>query len=528
MEKRDMIALTTLFLVYLYLFTLPLQETSVPFGEGDATHKFGLVDYMVINDIVPKKMPFFYASWYAYLTPTDFYAPPNTIPFFIAPATIQTLGGQDRFSGINFYFALIAGFTVILAVYFLGRKLFGFWIAVVAGMFLLIPGKTLRAYMWGQRPHHLALSFVPLAIYCLYKYLDGYSRGEEKKLYLMLYGAFVGLGAVFHLQSLIPIGIFTIVYSSYIMIKRRKFPYSLKSVGFCIVIILLILGPHLGGLLGQQHLKEELGSGVTIQNVGNLFSWFKTPLDFPNRDMYSYSSSNGGLWSLPFLLVGLLILGIRRKKADLVTLFFLIAVYIGFHLDVFNLLSQGRITRIIYIDSQIFALLIGVGVIGLPSLIGLKKEMKNYARIGLVVLFAILLFNFSLKPGAAILESAYPPIERITPAQYEAAEWLRANTPEDAVVWARGQITYPKQKWMHMFSHRSIKGYYEDTLDRFKVHVSEWPERNTPSHALFDYSDYVAINNKDAVAALQLVEQQLENETLVYDKNNIRVYEIGN
>lgn len=526
MERRDMFALSALFLVYLYLFTLPLQESNVPFGEGDAVHKFGLVDYMVVNDVIPKSVPFFYASWYAYLTPTDFYAPPNPLPFFIAPAAIQSFAGQDRFSGVNFYFAFIAGFTVILAVYFLARKLFGFWIALLSGMFLLFPGKTIRAYMWGQRPHHLALSFVPLAIYCLYKYLDGYTKGEEKKLYLMLYGAFVGLGAVFHLQSLIPIGIFTVVYSSYVMIKTKKFPYSLKSAAVCIVFILLILVPHLGGLLGQQHLKEEVGAGIKLQNVDHLFSWFKTPADFPNRDMYTYSSSNWGLWSLPFFLIGLLILLLRRKKADMVALFFLVAVYLGLHLDVLNLLSQGRITRIIYIDAQIFALLVGIGVIGLPGLIGLKKEARNYARIGLVVLFAVLLFSFSFRPTQQMLAQAYPPITRMTPAQYEAAEWLRANTPEDAVIWARGQLTYPKQKWMHMFSHRSIMGYYVDTLEKFGEYVKEWPERNTPSHALIDYSDYLLINNREALAALQSVEQQFANNTLVYDRNNIRVYEL--
>ena len=526
MKKKDIIALTVLFVVYLYLFTLPLQETSFPFGEGDAAHKFGLVDYMVVEDVITKDMPFFYAAWYAYLTPDDFYAPPNPLPFFIGPATVQAFTPGDRFSGTNFYFAFIAGFTVILAIYFLARKLFGFWVALLAGLFLIFPGKTVLAYIWGQRPHNLALSFVPMAMYCLYKYLDGYAKGEERKIYLILYGAFVGLGAAFHLQSVIPIGIFTVIYSAYILVKTRKFPYNIKTALICTVVVLLIVGPHLGGLLGQGHLQEEVGSGIKLQHVSHLFHWFKTEPGFQNREIYTYPSSNGGWWTLPLLLVGLGTLLLKRKKQDNLVLFFLITVYIGLHLHVFNLLSQGRVTRIAYIDAQVFALLIAIGLIRLPNLIGLKKQALNYARIGLVVIFIILLFNFNFRPTQASLSGAYPPIARMTPAQYEVTEWLRANIPEDSIVYSRGQLTYPKARWMHMLSHRSVEGYYQDTIEKLEEHIGGWPERNMPSHVMIDYSDYMLIRNQEAIISLQELEEQFKNETIVYDKNNIKVYEI--
>ena len=45
-------------------------------------------------------------------------------------------------------------------------------------------------------------------------------------------------------------------------------------------------------------------------------------------------------------------------------------------------------------------------------------------------------------------------------------------------------------------------------------------------YVIFDYTDLIAIGNQQGVEAIAQMEQQLvNNATLVYNKNNIRVYQ---
>ena len=128
------------------------------------------------------------------------------------------------------------------------------------------------------------------------------------------------------------------------------------------------------------------------------------------------------------------------------------------------------------------------------------------------------------------LDKAYDsPLMRINPAQIEVSEWIQDNTDEKQNVSVIGPPPelLIKAWWMASFSHR-VSYYFEGFLtwpqyeenreDVIRYHILN-------DYIVFDYSDIVLLSDRSFVERWLAFEQQnFANHTLVYNKDNIRVY----
>jgi hypothetical protein len=525
MEIKDIVALTILFLVSFYLYKIPLGESKFPFGEGDAVHKYGLADWMYSVDKAPSEMPFFYAVWYPYLYKDDFFRPANPLPYFIDIVSARIIGGGDRFTAPNIFLALTASSVASFSVYFLMRKLYSFWAAFLSGFILLFPLQSVMAYLWGQRPHLIALAYIPLILYCYYKYTDSVLEKKPKLLYLVL-TALLMSGLVKQLQmatvALAVIAVYTVV----LLIRERKLPFRISHALVSLAIAVVVLAPFL-----RDVPIESQKQSLKLQYLGHLFYWFKPLPDLPNPSLYQYNQVHGGWWTLPFLVLGVLLLLFRRKKEDLVMLSWLAALYLVLHLYVINFVEQGRAARPIYGTAHIFYPIIVIGFLGLLSFIKMGHRQRSIARYVLVIVFIALAIVFNARPAFSTIKQAYPPALRMTPYQYEAAQWLEQNLPANALIYSSGSLTLPKMRWMHMFSHRASLGYNQEFEDAEKL-AESFPVTNHITHILLDYSDYALLGNSPELEGMKNQLQEFErqyttNATLLYDKDFIKVYEIA-
>jgi hypothetical protein len=532
MDKRDIIVLTLLFLASFYLRTLPVQQNTYPFGEGDAAHQIGRADWMAWADSASEKLPYSLAVWYRH-NPKDFFAQINAAPFMINAAMLQIIGGH-RFQGINLYYAIISNFVIIMSVYFVVRKLYGFYPAILSGFLLLFPFRNLMFYLWGQRPVMLGLAFVPLTCYCYYRYTDSFLNNQQKPTYFFLSAILMAIGGFFHPMTLVVSGSALSVFTLFLMIKEKKFPLDTTMLIISVVVFAVIFAPFLPTYFGQSGVAP---TELKITRLSSLFKWFEFPSpNPPNAFLYSYKAVHGGLWTLPFLLLGILFLLIRRHRKDLIMLSWLIGLYIALHLPVLNYVN--RIDRVLTGSSHIFYPLIAIGLLGLPSLIKLPKNTKNYVKFALIISFFILTLNFNAKQNYEHLKNAYQFPLRMTDAQYDVAKWIEANLPEDSYTFTIGTLTYPKSRWVHVFSHRALRpAENNDPFEKAYHDKIEYLEKNpTPyhtsfTHMLIDYSDLMLLRNNPTYAQriqeLQQFEQKYTaNATLLYDKNNIKVYKL--
>ncbi|MFH0979305.1 MAG: 6-pyruvoyl-tetrahydropterin synthase-related protein [Candidatus Woesearchaeota archaeon] len=520
MESKDIIAITVLFLIGFYLYSLPVQTNRFPFGEGDAAHKYGMADWMYTQDSAPRDMPFFYATWYPWIIKNDFYAPANPAPYYVSMAATHIVAGGDRFTAPDIFLALTSLGLASITVYFLIRKLYGFWTGFLASVLLLFPIQNMMAYLWGQRPHLIALAYVPLVIYCYHKYVISEKNSGIK--YLVLASVFAAVAAVIYLQVLLLIAAFVLIYSIAILIKEKRLAFNWKHVILAAAIIALVLGPFVPDIAkGYASQTKSLG----INNLSHLFYWFKPAADMPNQFMYDYSQALGGIWSLPFLFLGIFFIIYRRSKEDLVVLSWLAAMYIVIHLDVTGLMDQGRTARLIFGSALVFYPIISVAFMGIPRLIPLSKGQKPILRLALIAVFLILTAIFAAKPAYETMKNAYPDMLRMTPYQYEAAKWLNQNIPENSVVYAQGQLTYAKMRWIHMFSQRALTGFNRN-MSQASEEVKDFPVTNHLTHALLDYSDYMILGDKANIEKLKGIEKTIKG-TLIYDQDNIKVFELA-
>jgi hypothetical protein len=70
---------------------------------------------------------------------------------------------------------------------------------------------------------------------------------------------------------------------------------------------------------------------------------------------------------------------------------------------------------------------------------------------------------------------------------------------------------------MWMVSQRFVGNYPDHSLDDYNI-----------SYIIIDYSDFAAVGHQDGLNLVQSWEQNLINNTKLYDKELIKVYEFEN
>jgi len=506
----EAIIITLLYLACLYYWTLPIQNSPIPYGEVDAASHYSVADYTYQSDRSITDLPHYIDMRYGkdnqFKNHVLWYPP----PFHTSLAIASVFGGQ---SDVPIYIAnAILCSLIILSVYFIIRKFFGFEAALISGFLLIFSMRDIMIYLWGQWPERMGFAYLPLIIYCFYKYSTSYINKDEKPIYIYIMSLLLAVNFFIHPMDFFHSVLALIIIALFFLIKERKLFFSFKYISAAIILFLLIISIF---PLQSMNVFIRLQSGKIeetedIGDISRLLQWFKPQKDNQGvpQSYFSYKAMIGPYWTIPLILLGTLFLLLRRNKKDLVILGWLVSLYIMIHLD---FIGKGRVHRSLSGTAHIFYPLM---VLGLIYLISLAPKIKgNLIKYSAITLFAIIMF-ISIGTGAGkSLDEAYQGIVRLNPSQYELTGWL-TNTPENENLYHMGALSSAKTRWIWMRGQRFIATFPDHKIEDYNI-----------SYFIVDYSDLALIGHKEGLAQLQEWEKQnMINNTIVYEKDYIRVY----
>lgn len=539
--KSSTIEISLLLLVYLsilYVWTLPLQNNPLPFGDVDASSHFTIGDYMLSTDASVLKTPYHITFRYGGQNnafPEYLWYPPQ---YWTNAAIAQFLGGNRLLP----FFLVVALFSslIVLTSYFLIRSLFGMWAALLSSLLLGFSARDYMIYLWGQWPQSLSFALTPVALYCLYRYVESYAasrkgapgekEGEKKEhhqriIYASLYGLVLAGQFFFHPQGMVAAIGASLFFLLFLAIRDRTLPFSFRDMAIGIGVLIAVAVAFAPFNVGEfaAELLPQGGSGGEKQppQYAKLFQWYQGISNDPGLpDFYftynkTHGSLDGGLlswWTLPLLAMGIAALLMRRRSQELLMLAWLTSFYILTRLVIFGIGSRD--IRMFAYEAHVFYPLIALGLLAIPSFFP-KGGYHSWLKAGLAAAFIILAVSINGASAYKTLAGMQHSVSRINPYQYEAAAWLRDNTPPEADIYDFGTLGFQnyaaKVKWMGVLAQRHFI-------------VNDGKEQEGTDYILIDYTDALALRNEQYVAVLRQFEQQFANATSIYNKDNIRVY----
>lgn len=536
--KRTHVQASLFLLVYLFaltLWTLPFQENRVPYGEWDAISHWELADFTAQRDhtfvYLPSFLDFSYGKDNRFKPHTLWYPP----PFHTDMAIVSVFAG-DRMVPIYLTNAIFAT-AIMLSVGFVMFRLFGFLPALLSSFLLSLSMRDILPYLWGQWPERFAYAFIPLVLYCLYRYYLSYTEGERKPVYLYLMAVLLASTMLIHPLAFFHALLGLAVLCLFLLFSTRKLPLSWKHAGIASLLFLALFAvfPYQSGNVIVSFLGDGRGlpEGYDPSLTQRLFQWSLDPELFVGSVPPSYFSFSAmhGLWMLPFLLLGLGVLLVRREHRDIFLMAWLVSLYLVLHRDLIG--KFNLIHRSLSATAHIFIPISVVGVLSIPSLLPARAETKQWLRYGIALLVVGLGLYFSFPQAYATLDGAYDsPLVRLNAAQIGASEWVQRNVPEGENVSVMGPPEQLMKKvwWMASYSHRTSH-YFEGFL-RWETYADERNETIRQhllnDYLVLDYSDIGRLQDQSLARQWQEFERrQLANHTLIYDRDMIRIYKYG-
>jgi hypothetical protein len=531
--KRSYIEASVFIAVYLfalYMWTLPFQDNQVPYGEWDAISHWELGDFIAQRDNtfvnLPPFLDYSYGPDNRFKPHTLWYHPP-----FHTDLAIISAFSNSRMVPIYLTNAIFAS-AILISVFFVIKRLFGFLPAILSSFMLTFSMRDIMPYLWGQWPERFAYAFIPLILYCFYMYYTTYSKEKNRPIYLYIMSLLLAVNVFIHplvfFHSLI--GIFVLGIA--LAIKLKKIPINIKHLGFffLIFIVLFAIFPYQSGNVIVSFIESSTPEEKKYSPLSRLLQWSPNPKDFVGSVPESYFSFKDmhGLWTLPFLLIGVLILVIRRENRDIFLLAWLISLYLVLHRDLIG--KFMFLHRSLSATAHIFVPITAIGALSLFSLIKLPKIYKSFLKYGAVILVVALTLIYNFPAAQSTLDQAYDsPLLRINSAQVEVSEWLKDNLGEDVNVSVIGPPPEIMQKvwWMASYSHRTSH-YFEGflTWGTFKENREELVRSHLLNdYVVFDYTDIGLLQDRSLVEQwLEFEKQNMGSHTLIYNKDNIRVY----
>ncbi|MCH8329187.1 MAG: glycosyltransferase family 39 protein [Nanoarchaeota archaeon] len=523
-------AFIVVYLFALYMWTLPFQDNKVPYGEFDAISHWELGDFISQRDrtfvYLPAFLDYSYGGDNKFKPHTLWYHPPFHTDFAIISAF-----SNDRMVPIYLTNAIFAS-AILISVFFVIRRLFGFLPAILSSFMLTFSMRDIMPYLWGQWPERFAYAFIPLILYCFYMYYTTYSKEKNKPIYLYIMSLLLAVNVFIHplvfFHSLV--GLFVLGVA--LAIKQKKIPFNTKQLGIALLIFLVLFSifPYQSGNVIVSFFGGSTPEEMKHSIVSRLLQWAPNAEDFVGSVPASYFSFKDmhGLWTLPFLLIGLLILVVRRENRDIFLLAWLISLYLVLHRDLIGM--STFLHRSLSASAHIFVPITVIGALSLFSLIKLPKIYKSFLKYGAAILVVALTLVYNFPAAQSTLDNAYDsPLIRINPAQVEVSEWLKDNIDENDNVSVIGPPPEIMQKvwWMASYSHRTSH-YFEGflTWGTFEENREETIRYHILNdYVVFDYSDIALLSDRSLVEQwLAFEKQNFGNHTLVYNKDNIRVY----
>ncbi|MBI2108284.1 hypothetical protein HYT54_04100 [Candidatus Woesearchaeota archaeon] len=419
---------------------------------------------------------------------------------------------------------------IIITVYFVLYSLYGFLPAILSSILLIFSPRDFMPYLWGQWPERFAYAFIPIILYCFYKYYLSYNETEKKGLYFYLTAIFLGIQLLIHPLVFFHSVVSLAVLYALLFLKFRKFAFNLKHIiaGFLIFAVLFLAFPiqtfNIFSTLGIDPGEKQKSDF----ELGRLFQWSLNPKDYAGSVPPSYFSFSEmhGLWTLPFLLAGIAILVIRRQERDLFMLAWLISLYLILHRDFIG--KATFLHRSLSATAHIFAPLTAIGAVYIVTLFRIPDNTKKYVKYALAGVFIYFIFSVNFAYAAKLLnKDTYNDFfSTLNEPEYKAAQWVLENVPPAYNVSILGiphadkfvSVTSKKIRWMGAASQRVNRFYYlldDDQKDGYA--------RN--NYVMLDYTMVGPINDVELYNDMQQFEKEkLANRTLVYDNDNIKVY----
>ena len=523
------LAFIALYFFAIYFWTQPLQARKVPYGEYDAMSHFEVADYAAYNDKSFMRLPPYIDLRYG----EDNKFKPHTLwypPTFHASLAVAEVFGNDRVVPAFFMNAIMASF-VMVTVYFVMNSLFGFLPAILSALLLIFSPRDFMPYLWGQWPERFAYAFIPIVLYCFYRYFTSYSKEGSKPMYLCLTALFLGINILIH-----PLVFFHSVAGLFILyillaIKQKKLAFSWKhaSISAIIFLMLFLSFPYQTFNIFSQFSRGPDESGRAF-DLSRIFQWSLDPKDYAGSVPPSYFSFREmhGLWTLPFLLLGILFLALRREERDLFLLAWLVSLYLVLHRDLAG--KASFLHRSLSASAHIFAPLTAIGAAYLASSIRIPK-IANYLKYAIAALFVFLAFSVNMAYASKILnKNTYSDFfSTLNNQEYEAAQWSLGNIPSSANITVLGiphqeqfqSATSKKIRWFAAVSQHVTRFYYlrEDREEILKS--GDW-------YIVLDYTMLGPLNDRKSFDEMQEFEKRISStHALAYDKNSIRVYKLA-
>lgn len=532
-------------LVYLfgiYFWSQPYQERKLPYGEYDAMSHFEIADYMAYNDksvfSLPQYIDVRYGMDNKFAPHKLWYAP----TFHSSLAVMEVLGGS-RVVSIYLLNTVLATF-IIITVYFVINSLFGFLPAILSSLLLIFSPRDFMPYMWGQWPERFAYAFIPIILYCFYKYLITLSKNDNKPIYIYFTALFLGIDLLIHPLVFFHSVAGLVILYAILAVKQKKFIFNFRHVAMSAIIFLIIfllfpyqtlnIFPRFGIKTTQDVQTQQSQSSF---DLARLFHWSLNPKDYAGsvpENYFSFSDMHG-LWTLPFLLLGILFLTLRREEKDLFLIAWLISLYFVLHRDIIG--KASFLHRSLSATAHIFAPLTAIGIVYAASLLKIPSKYANYLKYGLVAVFIYFLFFVNMAYASKILnKGTYNPntsdgfFTTLSEPQYQAAEWILENVPSNYNISVLGiphqpnflSATAKKIRWSAAISQHVSRFYF---LVEDKTEASR---RLRNDYIMLDYTMLGPIGDKETFSRMQEMEKnELTNHTLLYNQNNIKVYEYG-
>ena len=492
----ELVCILTVFLLGMFIWTAPIRNNPLPYGESDAASHYSLIELTSSSDrsiyALPTILDFRYGHDNKFISHTLWYHP----HYHLNIALINMFAGQS--TTIIYYVVALFSLLFVVSIYYVIRSLYGFWPAILSALMLVVSGRDLMVFLWGQWPERLAYAFIPLILFAYYRYIK-----TDKPVYLILcailsaFNLFIHPVSFFH--STMAVAILAILF----LIKYKKFNIKHYSFALLIFIGIIMLFPSQTG-----NVLLRAGGSERTEPVSwtALFKWYEIP-DIENQGVpmgyFSYDEMYMGWWTLPFLILGILFIIVRRKDEDLFMLSWLMGLYLMLHL---NIIGAGRIHRSLAAEAHVFYPLIAIGVM---SIVLLSKKHREKIKIGLCIVACAVVIFTAVIPTYQFTQDVYG--GRLSQNQYDVSEWMKTNLPEDAVVQGFGQLPVIKIDWMRAISHRLCNDVY---APYFNYSVT---------HLLLDYNDVLTYGIR--ADNLFDLEKKL-NRTPIYNEKYIKIFNI--
>ena len=530
------------YLFAIYFWSQPYQERKLPYGEFDAMSHFEVGDWMAYNDKSLVHLPHYIDLRYGndnLFKPHTLWYPP---PFHTALGVMEVIGGE-RIVPIFLLNTIMATF-VIITVYFVINSLFGFLPAILSALLIIFSPRDFMPYLWGQWPERFAYAFIPIILYCFYNYFISFSKEGSKPIYLYLASLFLGINLLIHPLSLFHSVLGVAVLYLFLSIKQKKFVFNWKHIvmSFIIFLVLFMLFPYqtfniFPRLGAKTDVEKEAEKAQRKIDLSRLFQWSLNPQDYVGSVpaiYFSYRDMHGS-WTLPFLLIGILFLLLRRQERDLLLLAWVISLYIVLHRDLIG--KAAFLHRSLSATQHIFTPLTAIGAVYISSFLKLSSNYSKYLKYLIAAAFVYFALSINMANASQMLnKNVYNPYDQngffvsINHEEGQASQWVLENVPQEYNLTVLGiphtdnfiSATAKKIRWMAAVSQHVNRFYYLMNNKEDVLKSSNWL-------IMLDYSMLLPLRDTEPFKTMlndvtEFEKTALANHTLVYDKNNIRVY----